>query len=397
MKKIIYLAHRIPYPPNKGDKIRSFHMLNFLKEKYEVYLGTFIDDSEDEKYISEIESNFSKTCIVKPNKIKACLLSVLSGQSISETLYHSIKLENWIDGLIRTENIHAIFSFSSAMGQYSLKYKDKIKTHIVDYVDVDSEKWREYGAKRSFPLNLIYKREAIKLLAMEKKIAKSIHASLFVTEDESTLFKKISQIQDRIYTVQNGVDTNYFDPNLDHLNPYGLDQQCMVFTGRMDYWPNIEAVCWFCHTVFPDVKIALPNLKFYIVGAKPTEAVQHLAKISGVIVTGQVIDVRPYIKHAALAIAPLTIGRGVQNKVLEAMAMSVPLIVSKEALTGINIIYKAPIMLASSPVDWLNAIINTLENPPSNEAKNALRKNILDQYSWDNTLKPLTNLLSQYA
>jgi sugar transferase (PEP-CTERM/EpsH1 system associated) len=397
MKKIIYLSHRIPYPPNKGDKIRSFHILNFLRKKYKVYLGTFIDDSEDERYISEIESNFSKTCIVKPNKIKACLLSVLNGRSISETLYHSIKLENWIDDLIRTEEIEAIFSFSSAMGQYSLKYKDKIKTHIVDYVDVDSEKWREYSVKRSFPLNLIYKREAIKLLAMEKKIANSIHASIFVTEDESALFKQITQIQERIYTVNNGVDTNYFDPNLEYVNPYRLDQECIVFTGRMDYWPNIEAVCWFCQTIFPNIKIAFPNIHFYIVGAKPTETVVQLAKIPGVIVTGQVTDIRPYIKHATLAIAPLKIGRGVQNKVLEAMAMSAPLIVSEEALTGIHILYKAPITIARSPLDWFNAITNTLENPPSQEAKYALRKNILDQYSWEDTLKPLTKLLSQYG
>lgn len=397
MKKIIYLAHRIPFPPNKGDKIRSYHILKYLRSKYEVYLGTFVDDPDDEKYIPEIKKSYRHVCIDRPKFKRAIIQSLLSRQSISEALYYSKHLENWIAELIQTETIDSIICFSSAMGQYALKFKDQVKTHIVDYVDVDSEKWRAYGLTRFFPLNLVYLREAKKLLLLEKKIAKSVHASLFVTEDERKLFEEVSNLSEHTYTIHNGVDIEYFNPDLHFENPYQDTDLNIVFTGRMDYWPNVEAVQWFCSNVFKTIQATHPNSKFYIVGAKPTQTVEHLAAISNVIVTGQVSDIRPYLKYATVSVAPLQIGRGVQNKVLEAMAMRVPMVVSESALTGIQCQPNLPVVVAESIAEWVEALSHIFIQYPNMELRSNLRKNILDQYSWDQTLKPLATLLGHYG
>lgn len=396
MKKIIYLAHRLPFPPNKGDKIRSYHILKYLRSKYEVYLGTFVDDPDDEKYIPDIKKTYQHVCIDRPKLSTAITRSLLARQSISEALYYSKRLESWIAELIQTETIDAMICFSSAMGQYALKFKDRIKTHIVDYVDVDSEKWRAYSINRLFPLNLVYLREAKKLLSLEMKIAKSVHASLFVTEEERRLFETLTHLPERTHAIYNGVDIDYFNPALHFENPYHDDNLNIVFTGRMDYWPNVEAVQWFCSNVFKAIQNTLPNIKFYIVGAKPTKAVKNLSSISNVIVTGQVSDIRPYLKYATVSVAPLQIARGVQNKVLEAMAMCTPMVVSEPALTGIQCQPNLPVMVAQSEGEWIHALKQMFSHLPSNESRSNLRKNILDQYSWDQTLKPLTTLLERY-
>ncbi|MFO1257167.1 MAG: TIGR03087 family PEP-CTERM/XrtA system glycosyltransferase [Gammaproteobacteria bacterium] len=397
MKKIIYLAHRIPFPPNKGDKIRSYHILKYLRSKYEVYLGTFIDEADDERFIPDIKKTFQHVCIDRPRLGKAIIRSLLNRDSISEELYYSKRLEKWIADLIHTESIDAMICFSSAIGQYALKFKDRIKTHIVDYVDVDSEKWRAYGLKRIFPLNLVYLRESKKLLSLEMAIAKSVSASLFVTEDEAKLFERLTNLTEDIHAIYNGVDTDYFNPDSNFESPYNDGDLNIVFTGRMDYWPNVEAVKWFCLNVFKTLQSKIPNIKFYIVGAKPTQAVQNLANIKNVIVTGQVSDIRPYLKYATLCVAPLQIGRGVQNKVLEAMAMRVPMVVSESALTGIQCQPNLPIIIANSEVEWQQSLSDIINRYPNFELRSNLRKNILDQYSWNHTLKPLTNLLERHG
>jgi sugar transferase (PEP-CTERM/EpsH1 system associated) len=339
MKKLLYLVHRIPYPPNKGDKIRSFHFLRALAEKYQIYLGTFIDDVDDQQYVEALQSFCRETCCItldpKVAKIKS-LVGLLSGEALSLPYYRNQILQQWVDRVIQEHAIDRVLIFSSPMAQYVQKHA---QLHFVaDFVDVDSDKWRQYAESKSWPASWIYRREASKLLDFETYIAAQATTTVFVSEQESALFKTLAPMSAvKIGFVNNGVDTDFFDPELDFSSPFTHDELSIVFTGAMDYWANVDAVVWFAQQVMPWIRQRQPEAKFYIVGSKPTRAVQQLAGDDpNIIVTGRVEDVRPYILHASVIVAPLRIARGVQNKVLEAMAMAKPVVVTSAAMEGVS-------------------------------------------------------------
>ena len=205
-----------------------------------------------------------------------------------------------------------------------------------DAEDVDSEKWRSYAQSRRWPISWLYRREADKLLAYEREMAASTHVSIFVSAQEAALFKQLApESAEKVHYRTQGVDNEYFDPQLEFKNPYQSQQKVLVFTGAMDYRPNIDAVKWFCEHVLEAVRRQEPNFLFCIVGMKPADEVTQLAKLPGVQVTGGVPDVRPYLSHALAACLPLQLARGIQNKALEAMAMTLPVLATPDALVGI--------------------------------------------------------------
>jgi sugar transferase (PEP-CTERM/EpsH1 system associated) len=209
---------------------------------------------------------------------------------------------------------------------------------IVDFVDVDSEKWRQYAERHPWPLSWLYRREGERLLDFERGVASSAHASVFVTREEADLFRRRAGVEDaRIHSVVNGVDTEYFSPERRYESPYAPGGPVVVFTGMMDYWANVDAVAWFAEEAFPRIRQAAEGVRFVIVGARPTRQVERLASLGGVEVTGTVEDVRPYVAHAEISVAPLRIARGIQNKVLEAIAMAKPVVATSAALEGLEV------------------------------------------------------------
>ncbi|WP_150047819.1 TIGR03087 family PEP-CTERM/XrtA system glycosyltransferase [Methylomonas rhizoryzae] len=339
MESLLYLVHRIPYPPNKGDKIRSYHFLRAICQRYKVYLGTFVDDPEDKKYIGDLqnycEEIFCPDLNPKLGKLKS-LSGLLSGEALSLPYYRNTAMQVWVDKTIAAQSINKALIFSSPMAQYLEGHPD-VKL-IADFVDVDSDKWRQYASSKAWPASWIYGRESVKLLQFEAGIAQRADATLFVSEQEAELFKQLlPDVASKIGYVCNGVDTEAFDPSACYPNPFAETEQAIVFTGAMDYWANVDAVVWFAQEVFPKVKAGFPGARFYIVGSKPDKRVLELSQTdSDVVVTGRVDDVKTYLAHARVVVAPLRIARGIQNKVLEAMAMAKPLVVTSAAMEGIS-------------------------------------------------------------
>ncbi|HEY9145132.1 MAG TPA: TIGR03087 family PEP-CTERM/XrtA system glycosyltransferase, partial [Thiobacillus sp.] len=326
MDGLLFLAHRIPFPPNKGDKIRSFHLLRHLSKHYAIHLGAFVDDPDDWQYQDALKpycASIKLLPLLNPRRSRLASLSgLLTGEALTLPYYRNRELKRWAADLADSGKVTRGLAFSSAMAQFM---PAGLARRVLDMVDVDSDKWMQYAPTQRWPLSWVYAREGRKLAAWEAQVAQDFDATLLVSCDEAALLqRRVPQACDRIGAFENGVDADYFSPARDYPNPYLPDVLGVVFTGAMDYWPNVDAVSWFAERVFPAVREAMPAAQFTIVGSRPTEAVLALARQPGVVVTGSVPDVRPYLAHAACAVAPLRIARGIQNKVLEAMAMARP-------------------------------------------------------------------------
>lgn len=397
MSNLLYLVHRLPYPPNKGDKVRSYHLLKHLAAKHQVFLGTFIDDPQDEVYIDKLPAFCADMHVARlsPRLAKLRSLSgLLSNEALTLPYYRDTGLQEWVDRTLRERQIDAAVIFSSAMAQY---VKDVPHLPVlVDFVDVDSAKWTQYAANHHWPMSWIYEREGERLLAFEKQIAISAAHSFFVTENESALFlQRAPDCREKISPMCNGVDADFFSPEHEFASPYTADDIPLVFTGAMDYWPNIDAVTWFAKDILPRLLSRWPNLRFFIVGRSPTVAVQELAS-DRIVVTGTVPDVRPYLKHATVVVAPLRIARGIQNKVLEAMAMGIPVVTSVDCAGPIDAVAGWDFLAAGNEEDYVNEIESLLSCPSRAESMGkAARKQVLNRYSWDAHLSIIDHFLEK--
>jgi sugar transferase (PEP-CTERM/EpsH1 system associated) len=395
VKDILFLVHRIPYPPNKGDKIRSFNLLKFLAESYRVHLGAFVDDPEDWRHAADVERYCAEVCLLPLHPARARLRSLrglLTGEPLSVPYYSDRRMAAWVNERFERSRIHGILVFSSAMAQYV--EKPASVPRIIDFVDVDSDKWRQYAEKKPWPASWIYRREAERLFVFDRRIANSFEHSLFVSKHEAGLFVQLApETSERVLAIENGVDTVYFRAAEEYPDPYPPEVEAMVFTGAMDYWANVDAVTWFADEVFPELRRRRASAVFYVVGTRPTEAVRALGRREGIVVTGAVPDVRPYLKHARFAVAPLRIARGIQNKVLEAMAMSKAVLASPAAMEGIEAGPSLDVRVAEQAADWRESALEMLRDggPPFESGRN--RDFVVERYSWRNSLDRLGTLL----
>jgi sugar transferase (PEP-CTERM/EpsH1 system associated) len=267
---------------------------------------------------------------------------------------------------------------------------------VADLVDVDSDKWRQYADTQSWPYSAIYRRESRALLRFERQIAQRFDATVFVSAAEAGLFRRLApESADRVWHVNNGVDADYFSPERTYVNPYGDDGQVLVFTGAMDYWPNVDAVVSFANAVFPAIRRKVPAARFYIVGARPAPEVKMLAELPGVSVTGAVTDMRPYLAHASLAVAPLRMARGVQNKVLEAMAMAKPVLASPQAAEGIEAHIGSELLVAGDEAEFVQQASSVLERGNTAATGAAARARVLGYYAWESSLGRFEQLLTR--
>jgi len=386
---LLYLVHRIPYPPNKGDKIRSYHLLRYLRQHYRVFLGAFIDDPQDWEYVSLLESECEGCCFVDLSPGKARIKSIvglINGQPLTLPYYADRRMRQWVDSIVAEWQIERVIVYSSAMAQYVTRQLVSLERRVIDFVDIDSDKWRQYALKKQWPMNWVYHREANKLLAYEQSLAAIFDASLFVSSAEAAMFRSlISADHEKITYYNNGVDTDYFSPSSDFVNPYHDGDEVLVFTGAMDYWPNIDAVTWFAKEVFPEIGRIAPLARFFIVGSNPSETVKQLAKLDRVEVTGRVEDIRPYLQFARAAVAPMRIARGIQNKVLEAMAMEKPVIVSDPGFEGINAEPGKELLLANTTREFVSYIPRLVAGAYDSLGKEA-RVRVKKDFSWEANL-----------
>ncbi|MBA2660418.1 MAG: TIGR03087 family PEP-CTERM/XrtA system glycosyltransferase [Nitrosospira sp.] len=398
MQELLYLVHRIPYPPDKGDKIRSYHLLEYLSKHYRIHLGTFIDDEKDWRYLDKVKNFCSgETCFINLNPKAARLRSLsglFSGQPLTLPYYWNGGLQTWVDSVLETRSIRNIVVFSSAMAQY-VSHAGSVR-RIIDFVDIDSDKWMQYSATKTWPMSWIYRRESRLLLGYERKIAKDFDSAAFVSETEANLFKQLApEAATKVTYFNNGVDADYFSPQNVYPNPYPAGIETLVFIGAMDYWANVDAVDWFARSILPVIRAQLPKIEFYIVGARPIAEVTALAAFPGVTVTGSVPDVRPYLAHASLAVAPLRIARGIQNKVLEAMAMEKIVIASPQAVEGIRAVRGQELLVANDESDFALQIISLFQGGLFRNIACAARARVLEDYSWKRNLGRIDELLFQ--
>lgn len=398
MADILFLAHRIPYPPDKGDKIRSWHLLKYLAERTRVHLGAFVDDPADMAHAEMLRSICGEVKLIpiKPShRWTRSLRGLLKGDALSLALYYDPAMVAWIKQVLRRNRIGGIFAFSSQMAPYALPHLGG-KRSVMDFVDVDSEKWRQYAAEAPNGLKkAIYKREAGLLRSFEKHATRQFNSSLFVSEAEAAVFRKLAgSYAHTVKALSNGVDYRYFDPQAGFAPLPAATGPTILFSGAMDYRPNIDAVVWFASKVWPLLRKAHPSASFKIVGSKPAPEVKRLESGSGIIVTGRVEDMRPHLAAADVCVAPLRIARGVQNKVLEAMAMARPVVATAPAFEGIDATPGEHLLVADRPAD-IAARIGELLADPSRAAAigGAARRRVIERYDWDSNMAMLDTLL----
>lgn len=372
-------------------------MLESLVQRYQVYLGAFVDDPADWSYVNKLRSICKAVYLCRLNSKLATLKSLtglITGQALTVPYYWNRSMQKWVDRVVVEQEIKHTVVFSAAMAQYVQGSRFQRLRRIIDFVDVDSDKWRQYKRNKSWPLSVVYDREAKRLLEYERAVAQEFDASLFVSSAEAELFKRlVPTVADKVEYFNNGVDASYFSPEFEYKNPYQFNQPVLVFTGAMDYWANVDAVCWFVEEVFPIIRSQVPDAVFYIVGSRPTARVKDLGKIPGVVVTGTVEDIRPYLKYARVAVAPLRIARGVQNKILEAMAMNKLILATSAAIEGIEpwVGFKYSIVDGSSKMAR-RAI--TLLNSQANETNEINARDwLMVHYSWEKNLKRVEELI----
>ena len=284
-------------------------------------------------------------------------------------------------------------SIRPPLAQYVMPRPAQCLRVVCDMVDVDSEKWQQYAARRSGPARYVFQREARTLAAFEARVAAACDATTFVSRQEAAVFgQRHPQLGARVSSFRNGVDVEFFDPALDYDNPFPAGTRPIVFTGAMDYWANIDAVSWYVDAVHARVCAEEPTATFFIVGSNPSKAVLKLGDKPNVVVTGRVADIRPYVARAACVIAPLRIARGLQNKVLEAMAMNKRIVATADALEGIDAASCEAINVCNDTNAFASAVVGALTLDA--ESESATRPFIIDQFSWTANLAALDDALT---
>lgn len=393
MNDLLLLVQRCPYPPNKGDKIASWHLLKYLASRYSVHLGAYIDDPHDWQYAELLRQRCASAYLadLRPAWGKArSVAGLFTGEALSVAYYRHAGMQRWVDARL-ADGVRRIVVFSSAMARYVMHAHDRIR--VMDFVDLDSDKWLQYARATHWPMSWVYRREGRRLLEWERRIAAEFNHSLFVTDEEAADFRRLAPESARkVGVLSNGVDANYFTPEGDYPDPHPPGVRQIVFTGAMDYRPNIDAVLWFAREALPLIRRQRPDIGFTIVGSRPAPEVRTLAQLAGVQVTGRVDDVRPYLAHAAVVVAPLRIARGIQNKVIEGMAMARTVVCSPQGHAGIGAIPGEEVLVADGPQDFSASCLRVLDGL---DLGAAARRRVLADYDWDARLAVLDGLLTE--
>jgi polysaccharide biosynthesis protein PslH len=399
---LLFISQRLPYPPNKGEKIASFNIIKHLRYRFDVHVVTFVDTPED---VGEIE-RFRPYCaslfverITKPWAWVTAMLRWLAGSPLSFALFRSAGLAAAVREVISRHRPVAIVAYSSNIADYALACPDRRIIRVFHFSDVDSEKFEAYAARSMGLKRWLFALEAKRVRAAEARLAAVADAIGLVSDEEACLFRTVvGGCAARIVTIPNGVDAETFDPGKPWTRPGWGDGPAFVFTGAMDYQPNVDAVVWFADAVLPTLRNNHGDVQFAIVGSNPAPAVMALGKRPGVLVTGRVPEVQPYLAHAWAAVAPLRIARGIQNKVLEALAMGRPTIVSSAALAGITAAEDAPVIVADGAEAWIANCLRVLDDPSFAAAFAArARPFVISHFSWAAQLRSLDDLLPPAA
>ncbi|MDR2880504.1 MAG: TIGR03087 family PEP-CTERM/XrtA system glycosyltransferase [Azoarcus sp.] len=394
MEDLLFLTQRCPYPPNKGDKIATWNILKYLRKRFRIHLGAFVDDPDDWQYEGLVRESFASVRLLALSRTRGLSRSsagLMSGEALSVAYYRDAELQQWVDARLRA-GVRRAFVFSSAMARFLMDARQCVR--MMHFADIDSDKWRQYSATSRWPLSWVYAREARRLLQWERAVAARFEHSFFVSDAEAADFRRMApESAARVGVLSNGVDSDYFSPERSYDNPFPDDASRVVFTGAMDYRPNADAVIWFAREVMPILASVHGEFRFCIVGSRPSQDVLDLASDPRVQVTGRVEDVRPYMAHARVLVAPLRIARGIQNKVLEAMAMAKTVVCSPQALEGIEAKPGQDLLLAAEPEAFAQRCADVLQGRV--ELGSQARRCMVARYDWNARLSVLDSLFAE--
>ena len=392
---ILFLAHRLPFPPDRGDKIRSHHVLKALAKIAPVHVGCLAEEESDFEYERELATIAESHCMPRRSKpvSLAGMEALARREPVSLAAFRSSELHEWVRRTLAEHDIAAIYVFSGQMGQYVPdNWQGRL---VVDLVDVDSAKFEAYALDRSGPRGWIDAREGRLLRRVESALAASADATLLVSEAEAGLLRSRTDVAREIRSLRNGIDCDYFDPAKVEPHPALAGKgPHFTFTGQMDYQPNIVAVTRFATKILPRIRKEYRGAQFHIVGRAPVPEVRKLRELDGVLVWGAVVDVRPFLSGGCIAVAPLTIARGVQNKVLEAMAMERCVLASPEAATGIDAKHGRDIVICEDDAAFATRALHLLARDAEREQiASSARTFVKDTMSWPAMLADLPQLM----
>ena len=387
---ILYLCHRFPYPPKRGGKIRPFNMIRHLHEaghKVTVCsLARSAAEAEEGAGIAAHCTSFHMGHVKEPLQFARMLVRLPLPAPSSMGYFYSNELAGKVSELLKSQRWDLIFVHCSSVAQYVAHVQDVPK--ILDFGDMDSQKWLEYAHYKRFPLSLGYTLEGSKMLWAEKRLARKFDLCTATTRAE---WQTLNDYGTGATTdwFPNGVDAQFFSPT-----DGAYDADTISFIGRMDYYPNQECMQRFCDQVWPLLLAQRPQMKLLIVGADPSPAMTALGSRAGVTVTGSVPDVRPYIRGSALMVAPLAIARGTQNKILEAMAMGVPVVTSTVAAGGVDAEAGPHLLVADTPTQIAAAVLRITQNPAERQRlASAGRERMLSHHAWPRSMQRLDGII----
>ena len=392
---VLYIVHRIPYPPNRGDRIRSYHLLKFLAERANVWLACLADEPPEQDALGVLNQicRGVRVEMLGPQRWVQAAVSFARGRSATEALFYSRCLRHDIREWCRQVEFDSIVAFCSSTAPYLEIPELQSIPLITDLVDVDSQKFLDYARDSRGLKRLLFQMEGQRLQRLERRLGSRSDLITVVTQTEADIFSSFAD-PGPLQVVGNGIDLEHYDGTSEGDSAVREEIDCL-FVGALDYRPNIDGIRWFCHEVWPLLVRERPEASLTIVGRRPAPVVTDLARLKGVTVHADVPDVRPYYKQARVAVAPLIIARGVQNKVLEAMALRTPVIASPQALDGINLNHGEHAICVDTPGDWVCSIINTLKCPRTRRRlSNSGREFVESNHCWPVCLTPIVPFLN---
>ena len=399
--KICVVAQRVPFPPNKGEKLRTFHQIERLVELgHSIEVVTFSEDSRDSDDAKALEAKLGITVTLFPlaGKLSRYLSALLKNQPISVGAFYQSEAAKYIDKVLKQNTCDVMFLSASSLAGYVLSspaFKCSQVKVMIDYMDVDSDKWLQYASNSSWPMRAVYQREARGIRELERKANEQFEKTFLIAHEEVALFKRDVCDATPVTVLGNGLDFSLFYP----AETKGKEADGhFLFTGVMDYKPNVDAVLWFVQNCWPGIKKQLPNAVFTVGGMNPVPEIKALDGVDGIRVTGFVDDMLPFFHEATAFVAPFCLARGVQNKVLQAAACDLPIVTTPMGAEGIQFASQQTMFIESSPEAFTEACIECVTNTELAQSKaNQALQAIKNDYSWKQQLLPLEQALDKLA
>jgi polysaccharide biosynthesis protein PslH len=391
---ILYLTHRVPFPPDKGDRIRNYHVLRQLARRGRVWLACLADESTTVEIDTELKSLCERVAIVPATRRRwlNAGTSLLTGRSISEGAFAEAGLNRVIRDWCRETRFQCVLISASSLASYFKLPELADVPKVVDLVDVDSQKWSDFADAARGPKRWLYRLESRRVRKLERELWQSTSAVAMVSRAEAAVYESFTA-PGAATVAANGVDLDYFAVP----PPEPVAASTCVFVGAMDYLPNVDAAVWFARDIWPRIRANEPSADFQIVGRKPVPEVQRLAELPGVTLIGQVPDVRPFVANATLVVVPLRLARGIQNKVLEAMAMGKAVIAAPPALAALKAEPGTHLLSATTPDEWVDAVRGLFADPARCAELGAAARRFVEQnHHWDTCLEPLMSKVFQH-